>query len=156
MLGKIKVSSCFFLENCDRKQLLIWKRKLCPFTHKHVSQVVWRTERYLEDLTSWQRPRRWKPALWHHFWYTWLPPWSLCSLLPSHLARTQTGWHYSAISKATLVSVMMVLMYEIKIKQRSLWNQFLTSKLPFANGLQEFELLSVQGPAACQERTDNT
>ncbi len=65
------------------------------------------------DLTSWQRPRRWKPALWRHFWCTWPPPWSLCSLLPSHL-RTQTGWSFSAISKATLVSVTMALMYEIK------------------------------------------
>lgn len=40
--------------------------------------------------------------------------------------------------------------------QRSLWNQLLTSKLPFANGLQEFQLLSVQGPATCQQRMVNT
>lgn len=31
-----------------------------------------------------------------------------------------------------------------------------TSKLPFANGLEEFKLLSVQGPAACKDRTDDS
>lgn len=52
--------------------------------------VDWRTNKEQDSLTSWQRPRRWTPVLLRHFWYTWPPPWSPCSLLPSHLTKTQT------------------------------------------------------------------
>lgn len=58
------------------------------------------TQRSIFKLTSWRKPRRWKPAPWRHSWCIWRRLWCLGSRQPLHLKSWQATFNHCCVSVA--------------------------------------------------------